>query len=62
MARIAGHSTIAVTQRYIHPQADAISRVFAAALPKVGTKLGTVAKSGKRREPKATQPKLLQSA
>jgi integrase len=29
LARIAGHSTIAVTQRYIHPQADAISRVFA---------------------------------
>ena len=29
LAGIAGHSTIAVTQRYIHPQADAISRVFA---------------------------------
>jgi integrase len=29
LARIAGHSTIAVTQRYIHPQADAINRVFA---------------------------------
>src|SRR5262249_25633264 len=37
LARIAGHSTISVTQRYIHPQADAISRVFS----QVGTKLGT---------------------
>jgi integrase len=30
LARIAGHSSITVTQRYIHPQADAINRVFAA--------------------------------
>jgi integrase len=30
LARIAGHSSIMVTQRYIHPQADAINRVFAA--------------------------------
>ena len=29
LARMAGHNTIAVTQRYIHPQADAINRVFA---------------------------------
>lgn len=40
LARIAGHSSITVTQRYIHPQADAISRVFAAS--QVGTKLGTI--------------------
>jgi hypothetical protein len=39
LARIAGHSSITITQRYIHPQADAISRVFS----QVGTKLGTVA-------------------
>ena len=31
LARIAGHSSITVTQRYIHPQADEINRVFAAA-------------------------------
>lgn len=49
LARIAGHSSITVTQRYIHPQADAINRVFAAS--QVGTKLGT---------PKET-PKLKQS-
>jgi integrase len=29
LARIAGHSSITVTQRYIHPQAEAINRVFA---------------------------------
>ncbi|HJX94916.1 MAG TPA: hypothetical protein VJ324_04820, partial [Candidatus Acidoferrum sp.] len=41
LARIAGHSSITVTQRYIHPQADAINRVFAAAAHShVGTKLG----------------------
>ena len=28
LARIAGHSSIAITQRYIHPQADAIERAF----------------------------------
>jgi integrase len=41
LARIAGHSSIMVTQRYIHPQADAINRVFAASQMLVGTKLGT---------------------
>ena len=30
LARIAGHSSITITQRYIHPQADAIDRAFAA--------------------------------
>ena len=37
LARIAGHSSITITQRYVHPQADAIERAFqqatAAALP-----------------------------
>lgn len=28
LARIAGHSSIAITQRYCHPQADAIERAF----------------------------------
>jgi integrase len=41
LARIAGHSSITVTQRYIHPQADAINRVFSASQSKVGPKLGT---------------------
>lgn len=40
LARIAGHSSITVTQRYVHPQADAIQRVFSSPL-QVGTKLGT---------------------
>jgi site-specific recombinase XerD len=29
LARIAGHSSISITQRYCHPQADAIERAFA---------------------------------
>jgi integrase len=41
LARIAGHSSITVTQRYVHPQADAINRVFAASQLPVGTKVGT---------------------
>jgi site-specific recombinase XerD len=40
LARIAGHSSITITQRYVHPQADAIQRVFGSQLV-VGTKLGT---------------------
>jgi hypothetical protein len=28
LARIAGHSLITITQRYVHPQADAIDRAF----------------------------------
>src|SRR2546430_920469 len=30
LAKIAGHSSITTTQKYIHPQADAIERAFAA--------------------------------
>lgn len=55
LARIAGHSSIVITMRYVHPQADAIERAFALAHGKVsgkrppvgtkssgvGTKLGT---------------------
>jgi hypothetical protein len=48
LARIAGHSTISVRQRYNTSTAEAISRVFAASLPMVGTKLGTARKSGQR--------------
>jgi integrase len=49
LASIAGHSSISVTQRYIHPQAAAIDRVFANATKskRVGTKLGTASKSAK---------------
>jgi hypothetical protein len=28
LARIAGHSSITITQRYVHPQADATERAF----------------------------------
>ena len=46
LARIAGHSSITVTQRYIHPQAEAINRVFS----QVGTKLGTAEKAPKLKQ------------
>jgi integrase len=42
LATIAGHSSITMTLRYVHPQADAIERAFA----KVGTRLGTIKKRG----------------
>lgn len=29
LARIAGHSSIPITRRYVHPQADAVERAFA---------------------------------
>jgi integrase len=44
LAKIAGHSSITITQRYIHPQAAAIERVFTGlkrSRERVGTKLGT---------------------
>jgi len=60
LARIAGHSGIVMTMRYVHPQADAIERAFAMAHGKVsrkvpgsthrlgvGTKLGTVIEAQK---------------
>lgn len=49
LASIAGHSSITVTQRYIHPQADLINRIFSSQLL-VGTKLGTRKKSSKSKE------------
>jgi integrase len=36
LARIAGHASIATTQRYIHPQADAIKDVFGASQRRLG--------------------------
>jgi integrase len=41
VAQIAGHSSLSTTKRYVHPQAEAISRVFAASQLLVGTNLGT---------------------
>jgi integrase len=38
LARIAGHSSIVITMRYVHPQADAIERVFSMAHGKIGPK------------------------
>jgi integrase len=41
VAQIAGHASLATTKRYVHPQAEAISRVFAASQLLLGTKAGT---------------------
>ena len=38
LARIAGHSSIVITMRYVHPQADAIERAFVMAHGKVNRK------------------------
>ncbi len=44
VAQIAGHASLTTTKRYVHPQAEAINRVFAASQLRVGTKLGTTQK------------------
>jgi len=58
LARIAGHSSITITQRYIHPQADAISRVFS----QVGTKLGTGKAASENKSIRVEDPMALKSA
>ena len=50
LMRIAGHSSIAMSMRYVHPHADTIDRAFAALTGEptqtiaieVGTKMGTI--------------------
>ncbi len=42
LARIAGHSSITITQRYVHPQADAVERAF--------TAFGNLCKAGEQKE------------
>ena len=57
VAQIAGHSSLTTTKRYVHPQADAINRVFQASQILVGTKLGTGEKSFKAGKAKLLQMK-----
>jgi integrase len=54
LAKIAGHSSIAITQRYVHSQAEAINQVFNPSQFQVGTNLGTTKKL-----PKPTRRKKL---
>jgi hypothetical protein len=55
LARIAGHSSITITQRYCHPQADAIERAFAKL-----TDGGAVVTDGGRRDDRSDNaPKTL---
>ena len=61
LARIAGHSSITITQRYVHPQADAVERAFASwgqvgseqhpENSQMGTNLGTAENSRIDRAP-----------
>ncbi|HKT87947.1 MAG TPA: site-specific integrase [Candidatus Sulfotelmatobacter sp.] len=60
VAQIAGHSSLTTTKRYVHPQAESINQVFKAS--QVGTKLGTVKKSPKKRALKPAKQKLLKPA
>jgi integrase len=56
LARIAGHSSITITQRYVHTQADTIDGIFTRAVEaklekarlEVGTKIGTTRKTATR--------------
>lgn len=56
LARIAGHSSILITQRYCHPQADAIEKAFSevAKLPQVVTTPGHHATVSGERESHVT--------
>ena len=47
LARIAGHSSITITQRYCHPQADAIQRAFS----KLAIRPGVVTEGGQHESP-----------
>jgi integrase len=38
LAKIAGHSTITITQRYVHPEEETIDEVFARLEAEVGTR------------------------
>jgi len=41
VAQIARHASLSSTRHYVHPQAEAIDRVFAASQLMLGTKMGT---------------------
>ena len=57
LARIAGHSSITITQRYCHPQVDAIERAFAKL-----TNGAVVNNGGERRNCANSQPRQLRAA
>jgi integrase len=55
VALIAGHTSLSTTKRYVHPQAEAINRVFAAAQLRVGTKLGTTENASRKKPRRADE-------
>lgn len=63
LARIAGHSSITITQRYCHPQAEAIERAFAqvTAGKKVVTDGGHRPKLTEKGQPAEEEVKLTES-
>jgi hypothetical protein len=58
-ARIAGHSSIAISNRYVHPSEDSV--LFAMGRLEGGTKVGTVSYRYCRRPLKRMTEKLLKS-
>ena len=55
LAKIAGHSSITMTQRYCHPQADAIERTFAG----MAERKRVVTEGGQREIPAADNSEIL---
>jgi integrase len=61
LAKIAGHTSITMTQKYCHPQAEAIERAFAKLLPvaregkREGSPTGVTLKKARLRLPSATE-------
>ena len=51
LARIAGHSSITITQRYCHPQADAVEAAFS----KFGSRPEVVTDGGHHENPRLAE-------
>ena len=61
LAKIAGHSSITMTERYVHPQSDAIERAFASVTEENGRTLPKVVTAGGHRENREKEVKYLEA-